>query len=39
VKARAHLRRSFLAPAAIVEEDARYEDRYISAQENLPIIF
>ncbi|MBP7897644.1 MAG: nucleotidyltransferase family protein [Candidatus Planktophila sp.] len=39
VKARAHLSRSFLAPAAIVEEDARYEDRYISAQENLPIIF
>lgn len=39
VKARAHLSRTFLAPAAIVEEDARYEDRYISAKENLPIIF
>lgn len=39
VKARAHLSRTFLAPAAIVEEDARYEDRYISAKVNLPIIF
>lgn len=39
VKARAHLSRTFLAPAAIVEEDAKYDDRYISAKENLPIIF
>jgi mannose-1-phosphate guanylyltransferase len=39
VKARAHLSRTFLAPAAIVEQDAKYDDRYISAKENLPIIF
>jgi len=39
VKAGAHLTRTFLAPAAVVEEGATYEDRYISQSENLPIIF
>jgi ADP-glucose pyrophosphorylase len=39
VKAGAHLARTFLAPDAVVEEDATYADRYISQNENLPIIF
>jgi mannose-1-phosphate guanylyltransferase len=39
VKAGAHLTRTFLAPAALVEDNAVYEDRYISRSENLPIIF
>jgi mannose-1-phosphate guanylyltransferase len=39
VKPGAHLTRTFLAPAAVVEEGATYEDRYISQSENLPIIF
>ena len=39
VKPGAHLTRTFLAPAAVVEEGATYEDRYISLTENLPIIF
>jgi mannose-1-phosphate guanylyltransferase len=39
VKAGAHLTRSFLASAAVVDEGATYEDRYISRSENLPIIF
>jgi len=39
VKPGAHLTRTFLASAAVVEEDAVYADRYISSSENLPIIF
>lgn len=39
VKPGAHLTRTFLAPACVVEEDATYEDRYISVSENLSIIF
>jgi mannose-1-phosphate guanylyltransferase len=39
VKPGAHLTRTFLAPAALVEDNAVYEDRYISHNENLPIIF
>ena len=39
VQAGAHLTRTFLAPAAVAEEVATYEDRYISQSENLPIIF
>ena len=39
VKPGAHLMRTFLAPAAVVEEGAIYTDRYISQSENLPIIF
>ena len=39
VKPGAHLTRTFLAPAAVVEEGATYTDRYISQSENLPIIF
>ena len=39
VQAGAHLNRTFLAPAAIVEEGAVYAERYISQNENLPIIF
>jgi len=39
VKTGAHLTRTFLAPAALVEDNAVYEDRYISRSENLPIIF
>jgi mannose-1-phosphate guanylyltransferase len=39
VQAGAHLNRTFLAPAAIVEEGAVYTERYISQNENLPIIF
>jgi mannose-1-phosphate guanylyltransferase len=39
VKPGAHLTRTFLAPAAVVEEGATHEDRYISQNENLPIIF
>ena len=39
VKPGAHLTRTFLAPAAVVEEGASYTDRYISQSENLPIIF
>jgi mannose-1-phosphate guanylyltransferase len=35
----AHLTRSFLATAAVVEADVTCEDRYISRSENLPIIF
>ena len=39
VKPGAHLTRTFLALAAVVEEGASYTDRYISQSENLPIIF
>jgi mannose-1-phosphate guanylyltransferase len=39
VKAGAHVRRSFLAPDSVVDEGVRFEDRYISRNENLPIIF
>jgi len=39
VKTGAYLTRTFLAPAALVEDNAVYEDRYISRSENLPIIF
>jgi len=39
VKPGAHLTRTFLASAAVVDEGATYEDRYISSSENLPIIF
>jgi len=39
VKPGAHLTRTFLAPACVVEEGATYEDRYISARENRPISF
>lgn len=39
VKPGAYLTRTFLAPACVVEEGATYEDRYISARENLPISF
>jgi mannose-1-phosphate guanylyltransferase len=39
VKASAHLTRTFLAAASVVDEGATYEDRYISRSENLPIIF
>ena len=39
VKAGAHLRRCFLAAAAVAEENISYEDRYISQNQNLPIIF
>ena len=39
VKPGARLTRTFLAPAAVVEEGASYTDRYISQSENLPIIF
>lgn len=39
VKPGAHLTRTFLASAAVVEEGAVYADRYISSSENLPIIF
>ena len=39
VKPGAHLTRTFLASAAVVEESAIYSDRYISNSENLPIIF
>jgi mannose-1-phosphate guanylyltransferase len=39
VKPGAELSRSFLAAAAVVEENVRCEDRYISTSENLPINF
>ena len=39
VKPGAHLTRTFLASAAVVEESAIYSDRYISNSDNLPIIF
>ena len=39
VKPGARVTRSFLASAALVEENAIYVDRYISQSENLPIIF
>jgi len=39
VKPSAHLTRTFLASAAVVDEGATYVDRYISRSENLPIIF
>ena len=39
VKPGAHLTRTFLALAAVVEEGASYTDRYISQSENLPINF
>jgi hypothetical protein len=39
VKPGAHLTRTFLATAAVVEEGATHIDRYISASENLSIIF
>ncbi len=39
VKPGARLTRTFLAPACVVEEGATYEDRYISASENLSISF
>jgi mannose-1-phosphate guanylyltransferase len=39
VKPSAHLTRTFLAAASVVDEGATYEDRYISRSENLPIIF
>ena len=39
VKPGVRLTRTFLAPACVVEEGATYEDRYISASENLPISF
>ena len=39
VKPGARLTRTFLAPACVVEEDATFEDRYISVSENLSIIF
>ena len=39
VKPGAHLTRTFLASAAVVEASANYTDRYISHSENLPIIF
>ena len=39
VKPGAHLTRTFLASAAVVEASANYTDRYISQSENLPIIF
>jgi mannose-1-phosphate guanylyltransferase len=39
VKPGAHLTRTFLTSAAVVEEGVTYEDRYISSSENLPIIF
>jgi mannose-1-phosphate guanylyltransferase len=39
VKPSAHLTRTFLAAASVVDEGAIYEDRYISRSENLPIIF
>ena len=39
IKAGAHLRRCFLTAAAVVEENISFEDRYISQNENLPIIF
>jgi hypothetical protein len=35
----ARLERCFLAPGAIVESDASYQDRYISMEKNLPITF
>lgn len=39
VKAGAYVRRSFLAPDSVVDEGVRFVDRYISRNENLPIIF
>lgn len=39
VKPGVRLTRTFLAPACVVEEGATYEERYISARENLAIIF
>jgi ADP-glucose pyrophosphorylase len=39
INAGAHLRRCFLTAAAVVEENISFEDRYISQNENLPIIF
>ena len=39
VKPGARLTRTFLTPACVVEEGATYEDRYISASENLSISF
>jgi mannose-1-phosphate guanylyltransferase len=39
VKPSAHLTRTFLAAASVVDEGATYENRYISRSENLPIIF
>jgi mannose-1-phosphate guanylyltransferase len=39
VKSGAHLTRTFLASAAVVDEGETFEDRYISGNENLPIIF
>ena len=39
VKPGAHLTRTFLASAAVVEESGIYSDRYISNSDNLPIIF
>jgi mannose-1-phosphate guanylyltransferase len=39
VKPGAHMTRTFLAEAAVVEEGATFADRYISSSENLPIIF
>jgi len=39
VKAGAKLTRTFLTPDSVVAEDATYIDRYISRNDNLPIIF
>jgi len=39
VKAGAHLTRTFLSSAAVIYEGETFEDRYISGNENLPIIF
>jgi len=39
VKTSAKLTRTFIAPAAVVEAGASHHDRYISHNENLPIIF
>ena len=39
VKSGAHLTRTFLASAAVVDEGETFEDRYISGNDNLPIIF
>ena len=39
VKSGAHLTRTFLESAAVVDEGETFEDRYISGNENLPIVF
>jgi len=39
VKAGAHLTRTFLSSAAVIYEGETFEERYISGNENLPIIF